>query len=84
MPRIRRIKRIGSCAVYLHSCPERVKAQAYTSLVTPVLEYGSSAWDPYRINQNNWLEQVQRHVARFATKTLFKTRRMCFPSIEFS
>jgi len=45
--------------VYLHSCPERVKAQAYTSLVRPVLEYGSSAWDPYRIYQNNWLEQVK-------------------------
>ena len=32
-----------------HSCPERVKAQAYTSLVRPILEYGSTAWDPYRM-----------------------------------
>ena len=60
---------LGYIKMNLHSCPERVKAQAYTSLVRPVLEYGSSAWDPYRMYQKNWLEQLQRRAARFATKT---------------
>ena len=35
----------------------------------PILEYGSTAWDPYRMYQKSWLEQVQRRAARFATKT---------------
>ncbi|KAK2564534.1 hypothetical protein P5673_011982 [Acropora cervicornis] len=30
---------LGCIKRNLHSCPERVQAQAYTSLVTPVLEY---------------------------------------------
>ena len=62
-------KTLGCIKRNLHSCPERVKAQAYTSLVRPILEYGSTAWDPYRIYQKNWLEQVQRRAARFVTKT---------------
>ena len=34
----------------LHSCPERVKAQAYISfLERPTLKYGSTAWDSYRL-----------------------------------
>ena len=60
---------LGCIKRNLHSCPERVKAQAYTSLVRPVLEYGSSAWDPYRMYLKNWLEQVQRRAARYTTKT---------------
>ena len=30
----------------LHSCPQEVKEAAYKGLVRPVLEYGSSVWDP--------------------------------------
>ena len=60
---------LGCIESNLHSSPERVKAQVYTSLVRRVLEYGSSARDPYRMYQKNWLEQVQRRAARFATKT---------------
>ena len=32
----------------LHSCPQEVKEAAYKGLVRPVLEYGSSVWDPTR------------------------------------
>ena len=45
-------KTLGCIKRNLHSCPERVKAQAYTSLVRPILEYGSTAWDRYRIIKN--------------------------------
>ena len=62
-------KTLGCIKRNLHSCPERVKAQAYTSLVRPILEYGRTAWDRYRMYQKSWLEQVQRRAARFATKT---------------
>ena len=30
----------------LHSCPQEVKEAAYKGLVRPVLDYGSSVWDP--------------------------------------
>ena len=69
-------KTLGCIKRNLHSCPERVKAQAYTSLVRPILEYGSTAWDPYRIYQKSWLEQVQRRAARFATKA-YSRREGC-------
>ena len=31
----------------LYSCPPDVKEAAYKGLVRPVLEYGSSVWDPH-------------------------------------
>ena len=30
----------------LYSCPQEVKEPAYKGLVRPVLDYGSSVWDP--------------------------------------
>ena len=30
----------------LYSCPQEVKEAAYKGLVHPVLDYGSSVWDP--------------------------------------
>ena len=35
----------------LNKCPTHIKAVAYTSLVRPILEYASAAWDPH--SQNN-------------------------------
>ena len=32
----------------LYSCPQEVKEAAYKRLVRPVLDYGSSVWDPPR------------------------------------
>ena len=32
----------------LYSCPQEVKEAAYKGLVRPVLDYGSSVWDPPR------------------------------------
>ena len=46
-------KALGCIKRNLHSCPERVKAQAYISLVRPILKYESTAWDPYRVYQKS-------------------------------
>jgi hypothetical protein len=51
----------------LRGCPQDVKAQAYTTLVRPVLEYASTVWDPYTLQQIYPLEQVQRQATRFVT-----------------
>ena len=37
----------------------------YTSLVRPILEYASAAWDPHSQTNINTLERIQRQAARF-------------------
>ena len=54
----------------LHSCPQVVKGAAYKGLVRPVLEYGSSVWDPPPLSDvvpQEELESVQKRAARFVT-----------------
>ena len=51
----------------LYSCPQEVKEAAYKGLVCPVLDYGSSVWDPIGVVLQEELESVQKHAARFAT-----------------
>ena len=56
----------------LFSCPQDVKEAAYKSLVRPILEYGSTVWDPHCDGQNDELENVQKRAAtcRFVTETI--------------
>ena len=51
----------------LYNCPSHTKAQSYQTLVRPILEYASSASDPYTQSNINKLEGVQRRAARFVT-----------------
>ena len=51
----------------LNKCSTHIKAIAYTSLVRPILEYASAAWDPYSQNNIKTLERIQRQAARFCT-----------------
>ena len=55
----------------LFSCPPDVKEAAYKGLVRPVLEYGSSVWDPHTLGLQEELEKVQNRAARFVTGNLF-------------
>ena len=62
----------------LNKCPTHIKAVAYTSLVRPVLEYASAAWDPHSQNNIKTLDKIQRQAARFCTKFfLFQGTRIC-------
>jgi hypothetical protein len=45
------------------------KSSAYTSLVRPILEYGTVCWDPYRECQINALDRVQKKAPKFAQHT---------------
>ena len=49
----------------LYSCPQEVKEAAYKGLVRPVLDYGSSVWDPPSVVLQEELESVQKRAARF-------------------
>ena len=52
----------------LFSCPQDVKEAAYKSMVRPILEYGSTVWDPHCNGLNDELENVQKRAARFVTR----------------
>ena len=57
---------IGFLRRNLAACPRDVKESAYKELVRPILEYGSSVWDPKSILLQDELEKVQKR-ARFVT-----------------
>ena len=52
----------------LFSCPQDVKEAAYKCMVRPILEYGSTVWDPHCNGLNGELENVQKRAAMFATR----------------
>lgn len=44
-----------------------IKEKAYKTLVRPTLEYASTTWDPYLIDDKHKIEMVQRRAARYVT-----------------
>ena len=47
--------------------PPGGKEAAYKGLVSPVLDYGSSVWDPSGVFLQEELETVQKRAARLVT-----------------
>ena len=45
-----------------------MKEAAYKCMVRPILEYGSSVWDPHAGKLQEELEKVQNPAARFVTR----------------
>ena len=45
-----------------------MKESDYKSMVSQILEYGSSVWDPHTDKLHEELEKVQNRVARFVTR----------------
>ena len=56
---------LGFVTRNLYSCPRHVKESAYRTLVRPLLEYSSAAWDPHTRVLIDGIERVQRRAARF-------------------
>ena len=52
----------------IFSCPQNVKEAAYRRMACPILEYGSSVWDPHPDKLQEELEKVQNRAARFVTR----------------
>ena len=59
---------LGFLSRTLFSCPQNVKEAAYKGMVRPILEYGSSVWDPYTGKLQEEIEKVQNRAARFVTR----------------
>ena len=62
---------IGFLRRNIHSCPNVVKAAAYTTLVRPSIEYASAVWGPYTKNQTMQLDSIQRRAARFVNNNFY-------------
>ena len=45
-----------------------MKEAAYKSMVRPILEYGSTVWDPQCNGLNDELENVEKRAARCVTR----------------
>ena len=52
----------------LFSCPQNVKETAYKGMVRPILEYGTSIWDPHPDKLQEELEKVQNRATRLVTR----------------
>ena len=64
---------LGFLGRNLSACPQDV----YKGLLRPVLEYGSSVWDPSGILLQEELENVQKRAARFVTSNyIYETGSM--------
>ena len=51
------------------SCPPYIKSSCYKSLMVPIIEYGSTVWDPHLHKDINKIENIQRRIARFSGVT---------------
>jgi hypothetical protein len=63
----------------ISSCPKKIKAQCYLTLVRPIMEYACVVWDPITQKNITELERVQRKAARFVMgdyKTTSSVRSM--------
>ena len=56
----------------ISNCPTHAKCNIYKIMVRPILEYGSTIWDPHTHLNINLLESIQRTAARFCYNNYFK------------
>ena len=66
-------KALGFVRPNLYPCSERTKRLAYVTIVRPNLEYATAVWDPYRQEQIDSVETVQRRAARFIRRDYNRT-----------
>ena len=57
----------------IYRFPRETKTQCFKTLVRPILEYASPAWDPHTANNISSIEKVQRRAARFVTNNYSTT-----------
>ena len=57
-------KSLGFVSRNLYPCSENAKRSAYVTIVIPNLEYATAVWDPYRQEEIDSIEAVQRRAAR--------------------
>ena len=58
-------KGLGFLRRNINDCSTKVKAISYTTMVRPIMEHASAAWDPQLQKDISQLERVKRRAARF-------------------
>ena len=61
----------------LKDCSKQVKSTTYKSMVRPTMEYASSSWDPYKTEDADYLDKVQRRDARYAFNNYTERTQGC-------
>ena len=51
----------------ISNCPTKGKSKCVTTMVRPILEYGSPVWDPHQQVDIENLEKIQKRAGRFCT-----------------
>lgn len=57
-----------------------ITKRLFTSLVRPILEYGSIIWDPFYNVHNNRIESVQKQFLLFCLRYLYRNNALNLPS----
>ena len=65
----------SSCVI--STLVQNVKESAYQTLVRPLLEYSSAAWDQYTKNLTNQIEKVQKRAAHFVSNDFTSRSEGC-------
>ena len=63
---VRASRTLGFLRRNFRDCSKQVRATTYKSMVRPTMEYASTFWDPYKTEDVNCLDKVQRRAARYA------------------
>ena len=65
----------------LKDCSKQVRSTTYKSMVRPTMEYASSSWDPYKKEDADYLDKVQRHAARYACNNYKERTQGCITAM---
>lgn len=66
-------KSLGFLKRNLKISSPKLKAQAYQTLVRPIVEYASTVWDPHHQTQIDKIEKIQRRAARYVNNRYHNT-----------
>ena len=61
----------------LKDCSKQVRSTTYKSMVRPTMEYASSSWDPYKTEDADYLDKVQRRAACYACNNYTEGTQGC-------
>ena len=61
----------------LKDCSKQVRSTTYKSMVRPTIKYASSSWDPYKTEDADYLDKVQRRAARYACNNYTERTQGC-------
>ena len=72
----------------LKYCPEECKRLSYIALVRSTLEYGAIVWDPYKLQDIQSIEKIQRQAARCIKMTIALAMMVayvkCFGTLSYN